>query len=47
MIVYPVYVFVCFLPVTILFFCHGNIKFKKKKNYLNDNSCKTTEALWL
>ena len=30
-------------PVTILFGCHGNIKFKKKKmNFLNDSSSKTT-----
>ena len=33
-------------PVTILFGCHGNIKFKKK-GIFNDNSSKTTEALWL
>ena len=32
--------------MAISFGCHGNIKFKKK-NFLNDISSKTTEAVWL
>ena len=35
--------FICFRPVAILFGCHGNIKFKKKR-FFNDNF-KTTEAV--
>ena len=33
--------------MAILFGCHGNIKFKKKRNILNDNSSKTAEAVGL
>ena len=31
--------------MAILFGCHGNIKFKKKKIFLNGYSSKTTEAV--
>ena len=35
-------------PMAIVFGCHGNIKFKKKKKiFLNDISSKSTEAVWL
>ena len=43
MIVYSVCVW---LTVAILFGFHGNIKFLKKE-FLNDNSSKTTEAAGL